>query len=215
MSYGTCLKVWGDLACFTRPEMKAERVSYDVITPSVARNLLQSVYWKPEFDWVIDRIEVLRRGTWMAVKRNELGDSIVKPGRSHVLIDEHQQRSTLLLKDVAYLLHVHVELTRPGANGDDVGKHLAIFQRRVEKGQCFQRPYLGCREFEAHFDFPAPGERSPLNGTEDLGYMLLDIEFDQDAATKVVHKTRSRFFRARMVDGVLEVPHPKYHRLTP
>lgn len=215
MAYGITLKVWGPYACFTRPEMKAERVSYDVITPSAARNTLQSVYWKPEFNWVIDRIEVLRRGTWMAIKRNELSDSIVSPRRSHVLIeDQRQQRSSLLLRDVAYLLHAHVELTRPEGGEAEVGKHLAIFSRRVEKGQCFQRPYLGCREFEAYFDFPEPGERSPIKGTEDLGYMLLDIEFDQDPITKEVHKTRSRFFRAVMNDGLIKVPHPKSHRLT-
>jgi CRISPR-associated protein Cas5d len=205
------IKIWGEYGCFTRPEMKAERVSYEVITPSAARNLLQSVYWKPQFDWVIDRIEVLKPIQFMAIKRNELADSIATPRRTHVLIDEHQQRSSLVLRDVAYVIEAHVELKR-GNTRDEVTKHMEIFSRRLEDGKCFQRPYMGCREFEAYFGLPEATDQ-PIPDTKNLGYMLLDIEYEMKPATKEVISTQSRFFEAKMVNGVIEVPHPKTHRI--
>jgi CRISPR-associated protein Cas5d len=205
------IKIWGEYGCFTRPEMKAERVSYEVITPSAARNLLQSIHWKPQFDWVIDRIEVLKPIQFMAIKRNELADSIATPRRTHVLIDEHQQRSSLVLRNVAYIIEAHVELKR-GNSRDEVVKHLEIFNRRLERGQCFQRPYMGCREFEAYFGLPEATDQ-PIPDTKNLGYMLLDIEYTMKPGTKEVISTESRFFEAKMVNGVIEVPNPKTHRI--
>ena len=218
MNYGVRLHVWGDRACFTRPEMKVERVSYDVMTPSAARGLLEAIYWKPAIRWVVDRIHVLKPIRFQSFRRNEVGavasvrlaQSAMRRGDVNglglVVSDHRQQRATLLLTDVAYLIEAHFELTdRAGADADPA-KHIAMFQRRAEKGQCFHRPCFGAREFPAEFallprDAPPPPNELPADQRDrDLGWMLHDIEFRPDGSAK-----GSIFFHARLKDGVLDI----------
>ena len=206
--FGVKLKVWGDYACFTRPEMKAERVSYDVMTPSAARGILEAIYWKPAIQWVVDRIHVLNPIKFENVRRNEVGSKIpirnittaMKDGSSPVELfieEDRQQRAAMVLRNVCYIIEAHFEFTGEGAENE--GKHLDMFNRRAEKGQCFHRPYFGCREFPVNFE-PVNGNlpRSGLEGEVDLGWMLHDIDFKS--------AMEARFFRARMVNGVIEVP---------
>lgn len=214
MSHGIKLHVWGDFALFTRPEMKAERVSYHVITPSAARGILEAVHWKPSIRWVVDRVHVLRPIRFMNLRRNEVGGRIpagtarkaMKAGVGVLGIaieEERQQRAAMVLRDVAYMIEAHFELLN---EGEHPGKHLDQFNRRARRGQCFHRPYLGCREFDCAFEL-VEGDRphSELAGTpdgdRDLGYMLHDIDF-ADGMT-------ARFFKAEMRGGVIEVPHPE------
>ncbi len=208
MAFGVNLKVWGDYACFTRPEMKVERVSYDVITPSAARGILEAVYWKPAIRWVIERIHVLRPIRFDNIRRNEVAGKLplgavkkamtdgVSPVESFIE-DERQQRAAMVLREVAYRIEAHFEYTSGEDNNS--AKHKEMFERRVARGQCFHRPYLGCREFPAHFA-PSDGESvsSPLRGERDLGWMLLDVDY--------AHDMEPRFFRAVMRDGVIDVP---------
>ncbi len=218
MSFGVRLRVWGELACFTRPEMKAERVSYDVMTPSAARGVLEAVYWKPQMRWVIDRLHVMKPIRFTSLRRNEVGSKIpvgtveqaMKTGRGLLGLnvdEDRQQRATTLLRDVEYVIEAHVEVRE--SNGNETkpeAKHLDQFRRRADSGQCFHRPYLGCREFAADFELIA-GEvpRSPLAGTpdgsRDLGYMLHDIDF--------ANGMTATFFRAVLKNGVIVVPHPR------
>lgn len=208
------LKVWGEYACFTRPEMKAERVSYDVMTPSAARGVLEAIYWKPEFRWRVRRITVLcpiRRASFL---RNEVSDTISAPtvqrdferGSGYTFYSDDSknrtQRHTLALRDVAYLIEADVEPHGRGAD-DDAAKHRDIFRRRVKRGQCFHRPYLGCREFAAHFAEADGAETVPdeLAGrTEPLGRMLFDLRYGDNGRNVPV------FFAAELQDGVLHVP---------
>lgn len=218
MGYGVRLHVWGERACFTRPEMKVERVSYDVMTPSAARGILEAIYWKPAIVWVIDRIHVLKPIRFQSFRRNEVGakasTSNAKTamnrgdvnGLGLVVEDNRQQRATSLLTNVAYLIETHFELTERAGTDDEPAKHAAMFQRRAEKGQCFHRPCLGAREFPA--DFALLPESAPLppsylptaDRNRDLGWMLHDIDFNPDGTSH-----RSNFFRARLTDGVLDV----------
>ena len=214
MAYGVRLHVWGDYACFTRPEMKAERVSYDVITPSAARGILEAVHWKPAIRWVIDRIHVLKPIRFESLRRNELGSKIpvgtvrkaAKSGESHDLHtyveSDRQQRATTLLRNVAYVIEAHFELTGAAEPDDTEAKHLSMFNRRAAKGQCFNQPYLGTREFSGHFALVTDEmPRSCLPDEQrnrDLGWMLLDIDYEDDF--------EPRFFRARLRDGVIQVP---------
>jgi len=210
MSYGIRLKVWGDYACFTRPEMKVERVSYDCMTPSAARGILEAIYWKPTIRWVIDRVHVLKPIRFMNIRRNEVASKIplknvktaMKGGDAALQLfieSDRQQRAAMLLRDVAYLIEAHFEYTSYEDNND--GKHLDEFNRRARKGKCFNQPYFGCREFPAHFRLLEPDEPLPashLKGTQDLGYMLHDIDFGNEM--------QPHFFRAEMADGVITVP---------
>ncbi len=217
MAYGIKLHVWGDYACWTRPEMKVERVSYDVMTPSAARGILEAIHWKPAIHWVIDRIHVLEPIRFESIRRNEVASKIsatkaigaMRKGSTsglYLLVDEgkeRQQRAATVLRNVAYVIEAHFELTEKATSEDNEGKHLDIFNRRARKGQCFHHPYLGTREFPAQFalieDETLP--TSNLNAQEkngDLGWMLHDIDF-QDNNTP-------RFFRAAMEDGVIRVP---------
>jgi CRISPR-associated protein Cas5d len=215
MGYGVKLKVWGERACFTRPEMKVERVSYDVITPSAARGILDAIHWKPAIRWSVDRIQVLNPIRFESVRRNEVGGKLspasvskaMKAGSTASLatyVDEdRQQRASTVLRDVAYVIEAHFELTRKAGADDSVGKHLDIFNRRARRGQCFQMPCMGVREFPAHFELvedshPIPDPHESLQAERDLGWMLHDIDFDQGMAP--------RFFRAKMIGGVIEVP---------
>lgn len=208
MPYGIKLKVWGDYACFTRPEMKVERVSYDVMTPSAARGILEAIYWKPAISWVIDRIHVLNPIRFENIRRNELSGKLslrsvttaMSDGKSPVEVfieEERQQRAALILRDVAYIIEAHFNFK--GEEDNNSAKHKESFDRRAAKGQCFHHPYLGCREFPAHFE-PVTGEIPPsrLKGLTDLGWMLHDLDFEKDMEAK--------FFRAVMRDGVIEVP---------
>ena len=215
MSCGVRLRVWGQNACFTRPEMKVERVSYDVITPSAARGILEAIHWKPAIQWQIDRIRVLKPIRFESIRRNEVGHkasvaNAERAMRSHqldglcLLVDEdRQQRAATVLRDVAYVIEAHFELTAKAGPDDNAGKHLDTFNRRARRGQCFHQPCLGCREFPASFALIEPGEPLPepdpaLTGERDLGWMLLDIDYGADST--------SRFFRATMRDGVIDGP---------
>lgn len=206
------LKVWGDNACFTRPEMKVERVSYDVMTPSAARGILEAIFWKPAIRWVVTQIDVLKPIQWESVRRNEVGSVVsasnvkiaMKRGTGSLALyveEDRQQRAGLLLRDVAYTIHAHFVRTERAGPDDTWAKLMAMFERRATKGQCFHRPYLGCREFAAYFallpeDAPLP-ESIPEN--RDLGFMLLDQTYGPDGV-------EPRFFRAEMVAGHISVP---------
>lgn len=223
MSYGIRLKVSGAYACFTRPEMKVERVSYDVMTPSAARGILEAVHWKPAIRWVIDRIHVLKPIRFQSIRRNEVGHKVsvrqvksaMKTGSTqglHLLADEdRQQRAATVLIDVAYVIEAHFELTDKGESEETEGKHLDIFNRRAGRGQCFHQPCLGTREFPATFELISPEDPLPKPEVEsidlgfgqprDLGFMLWDID----------HQAQGRpslFFRAQLDNGVLAIPDP-------
>ncbi|MGA2917940.1 type I-C CRISPR-associated protein Cas5c [Methanoregula sp.] len=209
MGFGIRLKVWGDYACFTRPEMKVERVSYDVMTPSAARGILEAIYWKPAITWEIDQIHVMNPIKFDNIRRNEVKGKIplaqVKNaflGKEAVLFtdsnDERVQRASLVLRDVCYYIEAHFNLTDKAGTEDTVEKHYNIALRRMRKGQCFHHPYFGCREFPVQFEFvDSEIPRSNLNGNKDLGLMLWDIDFPNDM--------KAVFFRASMNDGVIDV----------
>lgn len=206
------LHVWGDYACYTRPEMKVERVSYDVMTPSAARGILEAILWKPAIRWEVRQIDVLRPIRWISVRRNEVGAvassrnamAAMQSGSGVLGLyveEERQQRAGLFLRDVAYVVHARFHPTDRAGREDNAGKFAEMFRRRAERGQCFNQPYLGCREFAAFFaplaaDAPAP-ERIPE--TRDLGWMLHDLEYAGDTSTP-------RFFRAELKDGTMHVP---------
>jgi CRISPR-associated protein Cas5d len=210
--FGVKLHVWGDYACFTRPEMKVERVSYDVMTPSAARGILEAIHWKPAVRWVVDRIHVLKPIRFDNIRRNEVGAKVSDrnartaqrtgdlSGLGMDVTVERQQRAMLALRDVAYGIEAHFEMTDKAGLGDNPGKHREMFQRRAAKGQCFHRPCLGVREFAAYFDsvaaFPAT-TLSPEAQNRDLGWMLYDIDYGQNR--------QSAFFHAVMQDGVIDV----------
>lgn len=247
MPHGVRLRVWGPWACFTRPEMKAERVSYDVITPSAARGVLEAVYWKPQIRWIVNRLHVLRPIRFASIRRNEVGtkipagtvESAMKTGRGHlglIIEDERQQRASVLLRDVEYVIDAEFVVLdptdsdgRPLSPTQAAAKHLDQFNRRAKAGQCFQRPYLGCREFACDFEWIDPGSEvraatappqeppfySTESATRDLGFMLHDIEFAPTPDGPIIESSRgarvsatARFFRANMVRGVIDVPKP-------
>ncbi|KAF0191023.1 MAG: CRISPR-associated protein [Gammaproteobacteria bacterium] len=229
-----CLEVSGDFACFTRPEMKVERVSYDVITPSAARAVFEAILWKPAIRWQVSKIEVLHPIKWINLRRNEVGcvastrniEAAMKSSTGQLGIfveDERQQRAGLFLRDVRYRIHAHFELRDPSFHkpnyphlskrkiGDESDsdvepnaavKFMSMFERRAAKGQCINQPYLGCREFAAHFSLVDTNAASPeaVLETRDLGYMLYDLDYSDAADPK------PRFFRAQLVNGVLDVP---------
>lgn len=207
------LEVWGDYACFTRPEMKTERVSYDIMTPSAARGLLESIYWHPGMRWVIDRIHVCAPIRFTNLRRNEVKATInarsvrtvMERGKGELWLaapEEIQQRAAMLLRDVRYVIEAHFDLTDKAAPGDNPGKFQDIMRRRVERGQFYHQPCFGCREFPAHFRAceelpPCPEE---LKGERDLGYVLWDMDYSDPENIVPL------FFRAKLKDGVLEVP---------
>lgn len=210
MGYGIKLRVWGDYACFTRPEMKAERVSYDVMTPSAARGILEAIHWKPAIRWVITRIHVLNPIRFENIRRNEVESKASGKKKAIYAAEERQQRASLVLRDVQYIIEAHFELTDRRGEEDTEEKHYNIFLRRARKGQCFHQPYLGCREFPAHFELLGDHEDIPAyvnahRGETNLGYMLLDQTYHLNRKGEIEEVVPS-FFRARMVDGVIEVP---------
>lgn len=215
MSYGVQLHVWGEYACFTRPEMKVERVSYDVMTPSAARGILEAIHWKPAIRWVVNSIQVLKPIRFTSIRRNEVGHklsarnaqtamNVGDPGAVVTTVEnDRQQRAATVLRDVGYVISAHFCLTEQAGPDDNEGKHLDIFNRRARKGQCFHTPCLGTREFPASFalvtpEAPAPNPDPSLRGERDLGWMLHDIDF--------AHGMQPRFFRANMQGGLIEVP---------
>lgn len=208
-----CLEITGDFACFTRPEMKVERVSYDVITPSSARAIFESILWKPAIRWHISKIEVLKPIRWVSIRRNEVGAVVsvrnaqeaMNKGSGHLALnieDERQQRAGLFLRDVAYRIHAHFELLPNAGEKNTIGKFLDMFERRAGKGQCINQPYLGCREFACDFrllDTTQPQINTVVE-TRDLGWMLYDMDYAK------VADPQPRFFRAQLENGVLNVP---------
>lgn len=206
------VEVWGDYACFSRPEMKVERVSYDVMTPSAARGLLEAIYWHPGLTWVIDRIHVCSPIRFTNIRRNEVKDTIslkkaetiLKNGGDFYLSTSEsiQQRAAMVLRDVHYVIEAHFQMTVKASPSDNPGKFRDIMRRRLEKGQFYHQPYFGVREFPANF---RPCQTIPpcpesLYGEVDLGWMLLDLDY-QDP-----QNITPKFFRAVLRDGVLEVP---------
>lgn len=203
----------GDYALFTRPEMKTERVSYDVMTPSAARGLLESIYWHPGMKWCIDRIHVCSPIRFTNIRRNEVKDTIsarkvktvMEKGQGELYLatpESIQQRAAMVLRDVHYVIDAHFDLTENAAPGDNAGKFQDIIKRRLERGQCYSMPYFGTREFPAHFRRctelpPCPDE---LKGVRDLGWMLLDMDYTNP------QNITPRFFRASLTDGVMVVP---------
>ncbi len=211
------LLVRGDFACFSRPEMKVERVSYDIITPSAARGIVEAIYWKPEIRWAITRIHVLKPIRFTSLRRNEVAVKIpagsaataMKTGRGRLGLyveEDRQQRAATLLRDVAYIIEARFDIV---SGENNAGKHLDQFNRRARDGRCYTRPYLGCREFPADFELIEDGQPLPqfegksedkkeLEGDRDLGYILHDIDFKNGMTP--------HFFRAMLRNGVLDVP---------
>jgi len=213
MGYGIKVRVRGDYALFTRPEMKVERVSYDIMTPSAARGIIEAVYWKPAIRWVIDKIHVLREFEFINIRRNEVSDKVSESEarrRMNGLNEEfylsataaRQQRAAMVLKDVDYVIEAHFELTEKAGPEDTVEKHYNMALRRLKKGQHFSAPCLGTREFGAKVDLieaeaDIPG--SPLVGKRDLGRMLYDLDFSNPEDIQPI------FFEAELRDGVLDL----------
>ena len=206
------VKLWGDYACFTRPETKVERVSYPMITPSAARGALESIFWKPEFTWSILSISVLQPIQYMSIMRNEISHRQNErtargweqkggnyDGTSTKGPPNRVQRHALILRDVAYLIRAEPVL-RPDVEAN-AAKYRDQFRRRVASGRCFATPYLGCREFSASFSEPSPQDR-PIGLSADLGLMLLEIEYRKDGSGYGT----PRFFQASLESGVLKVP---------
>ena len=214
MGYGITIRVQGDYALFTRPEMKVERVSYDVITPSAARGVIEAIYWKPAIRWVIDRIHVLNEIQFTNIRRNEVSDKISTPvakgymkgtRKGPFYLDAtaaRQQRASMVLKDVDYVIEAHFELVPAKAGPDDtVKKHYNIALRRLRKGQHYHAPYLGTREFGARVTLIENEAipKSPLSGRRELGWMLYDMDFSNPK------DIRPQFFKAVMQDGVIDL----------
>jgi len=234
-----CLEVWGDYACFTRPEMKVERVSYDVPTPSAVRAVFESIFWKPAIRWHVQKIEVLKPIKWISVRRNEVGAVMSDRSDGILIEDNRQQRAGLFLRDVRYrfysvLEYLHIEKRKNNKHGmvleylwdpdekefmkeeintwkekeelshtdETPGKYLAIFERRARKGQCFNQPYLGTREFSCSFRFVdnPDQEPKPIMETRELGFMLYDMDFTD------LDNPQPMFFKARIEDGVVNIP---------
>lgn len=205
------LKVWGDNACFTRPEMKVERVSYDVMTPSAARGILEAILWKPAIKWKIVQIDVLNPIKWDSVRRNEVGKVMSAQAECLYIEDNRQQRAGLLLKDVAYVIHAIFEMTERAGDEDSVTKFTEMFIRRAGKGQCHQQPYLGCREFAAKFELIMNGVPSPqpVQETSNLGWILYDMNHDCGKGNHNPHFCNERclpsFFPATLLNGTMIV----------
>jgi len=195
--------------------MKVERVSYDVITPSAARGIMEAILWKPSIRWVITRIDVLKPIKWLSVRRNEVGIVMSPRSKGLYVEKERQQRAGLILKDVSYVIHAYFEITDRSGERDNLVKFEQMFLRRAEKGQCYHRPYLGCREFAAEFELYRNGRKlpEPIKHSQDFGWMLYDVFHDSKGDGENGHycteDCRPAFFRAVMKDGIIAVPYPK------
>lgn len=212
MSHGVRVRIWGDYALFSRPEMKVERCSYDVMTPSAARGILEAVYWHPGMRWVIDRIYVRKPIRFSSIRRNEVKSKIsassvlnVINGKDKPLYistkEEIVQRASVLLRDVEYVVEAHFEMTEQANASDNPGKFKDIIMRRLRRGECYHTPYLGCREFPARFELyereSVETEYSQIE--KDLGYMLYDFDYSNP------EDIQPMFFRAVLRQGVLDV----------
>ena len=203
------MEVWGERACFTRPELKTERVSYDVPTPSAARGMIESVYFHPGMKWVVDRIWVLKPIQFVNVRRNEVKSKILASslmqeangGRRGGIYtaEDIQQRAAMMLRDVHYVFEAHFEMTEKANPSDNPGKFQDIVKRRLRKGACYSMPYLGCRECTAHFRLWEGGEIPAIDETRDLGYMLYDMDYSDE------NDIRPVFFRAKMERGMIDL----------
>lgn len=212
MSYGVMVETWGEYALFTRPELKVERVSYDVMTPSAARGLLEAIYWHPGMRWYIDRIYVLRPIQFTNIRRNEVSSKISARNVKAVMVGSEnplyidttkaiQQRASMVLKNVQYVIEAHFELTDRANESDNHGKFKDIMIRRLKKGQCHHQPCFGCREFPANFRL-FEGERPVTayeNEERDFGLVLYDLDYSDP------QNIQPMFFRAIMKNGVIEV----------
>lgn len=220
-----CLEVWCPYACFTRPELKVERVSYDVITPSAARAIFEAIFWKPAVCWKVTKIEVLNPIKWINIRRNEVGAVATK--KSLYIEDKRQQKNSLFLKDVHYRIWAKLEFIPPykrtkskevlfdideierPQKDENPGKYNAMFERRASKGQCFNQPYLGTRECIASFrlvDTSKDIQIKPISDSLDLGIMLYDMDFKDKNIDGNLEKADATFFRAKMENGVIIVP---------
>ncbi len=210
-----CLELSGSYACFTRPEMKVERVSYDVMTPSAARACFEAILWKPAIRWHVRKIEILKPIRWINLRRNEVSSVVsvanVKKAMNGTAVDlsiyaddssERAQRAGLFLRDVAYRVYADLEFLAARDPEANAAKYQEMFERRASKGQCVNQPYLGCREFAAAFRLVAKpeDETAPIDETRDLGFMLHDLDFSKSA------DPQPRFFRAQMENGTVTVP---------
>ncbi|MBG9804877.1 type I-C CRISPR-associated protein Cas5c [Brevibacillus laterosporus] len=216
MKYGVQLHVWGEYACFTRQELKAERTCYEVITPSAARGILEAILWKPSINWIVDRIHVLNEIKFATIRRNELSHVISssniktaiekeKPIKRQIITEdkERQQRASMILKNPSYVIEAHVELSSSADKSDTLKKYFNMFVRRASKGQCIHNPYLGCREFAANFSYVEKNDdifhqsfyrEAP---DRDLGLMLWDLNYQRN---------REPFhFHAKMRQGVIDI----------
>lgn len=202
------IEIWGDYACFTRPEMKVERVSYDVITPSAARGIMEAIYWHPGMVWVIDEIRVINPIKFTTIKRNEVKSKIgakkatAKSERFIVTSEDIDQRTSRILKDVRYIIEAHFEMTEKAGKEDNPGKYASIIKRRIEKGQNYHQPYFGTREFPVSYALydGRPIEISDqLKGEKELGYMLYDLDYSD------IENIRPMFFKATMKNGIIDL----------
>ena len=207
-----CLEVWGPIACFTRPELKVERVSYDVITPSAARAIFEAIFWKPAIHWQVTKIEVLNPIKWTSIRRNEVGATASK---NPIFIEEkRQQKNSLMLRDVMYRLYAKLEFIPIRKRKEQVdteshpdenpAKYNAMFERRASKGQCFTQPYLGTRECSCSFrlvNFETETLDNPIGESRDLGIMLYDMDFEAN-----LNNPPAMFYRAKMENGIIIVP---------
>ena len=203
------MEVWGPMACFTRPEMKTERVSYDVPTPGAVRGMIESVFFHPGLRWVPDRIWVLNRIQFMNVRRNEVKSKVLASavlqeangGKAGAIFtsEDIQQRAAMLLKDVRYVFEAHFEMTVQANPSYNHGKFQDIVKRRLRRGACYSTPYFGCRECTAHFRLWEGGEIPAIDETRDLGYMLYDMDYSDPTDIQPM------FFRARMEHGVIDL----------
>lgn len=212
MGYGFVIRVRGDYALFTRPEMKVERVSYDVMTPSAARGLIEAIYWKPAIRWVIDKIHVLNEIKFTNIRRNEVSNKISTSTATQIMkgakkpfylsaTDDRQQRAAMVLQNVDYVIEAHFEMTAEAGEEGTVEKHYNIALRRLRKGQHYHAPYLGTREFGAKVELLENGNRpkSALTGVQNLGWMLYDLDFSNP------NDIQPKFFNATMQDGVIDL----------
>ena len=211
MGIGVKVKVWGEYALFSRPEMKVERCSYDVITPSAARGILEAIYWHPGMKWVIDKISVQKPVQFTSIRRNEVKSKIssnnvlpVYNGADKPLYistkSDIVQRASLLLRDVSYVIEAHFEMTEKAVESDNPGKFKDIIMRRLKRGECYHTPYFGCREFPANFCLCEDDKiETAYSGEKDLGFMLYDMDFSD------LDNIQPMFFRALMKDGVINL----------
>lgn len=201
MGYGITVRVRGEYALFTRPEMKVERVSYEVITPSAARGIIEAVYWKPAIRWVIDKIHVLNEIEFTNVRRNEVSDK-ASMGKPYIVVTEaRQQRAAMVLRNVDYIIEAHFAMTPKAGPEDTKAKHYNMALRRLREGQHFHAPCLGTREFGAKVELIEEGQplpQSPL-GDRDLGWMLYDLDFSNP------RDIQPKFFKAELRQGVLDL----------